>query len=596
MATTADVRADEARGLKPPPEVDLRAAVRHGLISGAAALFVAAAGMVENFEARVVVRPGITLGYIMLLAIPAIFGYVAASPPPEVEGTEAQRPGRRNVLAGTAAGALTAGLLLVFVAFTDAVDVRSIFLNNTPFLREEMLLFGLGFGAGSLLLLVACMALGAAAASFHLLPERARRAALLAVLIVLVFGTLQPLAEQLFRGARLPGGVQRFLYGRGGGLGIPGALVLAALGFGSRYFAREKGTVRRRIQELPQEQRLRWSIVGAVLVLVLLAVLPQVLGQFMSEVFDIAGIFLLMALGLNIVVGYAGLLDLGYVAFFAVGAYTTAVLTSPLSPRFSPEMAFWAALPFVVAAAAVAGIMVGTPVLRMRGDYLAIVTLGFGEIARIVLLSNWQTPNLGGAQGILQIPCIPLGVACVRQPQPFLYLIYGFILVAIWISWSLQESRVGRAWMAMREDEPVAEAMGVDIVRAKLSAFIVGAILASFGGALFAHKIGSVFPHSFDIVVSITVLVVVIVGGMASIPGVFLGAFVIVGLPELLREFQEFKFLFYGALLIFMMLKRPEGFIPSKRRAQELHQEEVEQDAWLGGSIDQAERGPAATS
>ncbi|MBW3592849.1 MAG: branched-chain amino acid ABC transporter permease, partial [Actinobacteria bacterium] len=177
----------------------------------------------------------------------------------------------------------------------------------------------------------------------------------------------------------------------------------------------------------------------------------------------------------------------------------------------------------------------------------------------------------------------------------FFYLIYGFVIVLAYASWALQESRVGRAWMALREDETVAEATGVNVIQAKLMAFIIGAIFASFGGALFAHKIGSIFPHTFAILVSITVLMVVIVGGMASIPGVMLGALVLVGLPELLREFSEFRFLVYGALLIFMMIKKPEGFIPSKQRSRELHQEEATQDAWLRRDAkDEEEPAPAA--
>jgi branched-chain amino acid transport system permease protein len=324
--------------------------------------------------------------------------------------------------------------------------------------------------------------------------------------------------------------------------------------------------------------------------LFLLGALPHILGPLLSDVCNLAGIFLLMALGLNIVVGFAGLLDLGYVAFFAVGAYTTAVLTSPAAPGFSPGLSFWGALPFVVAAAIIAGVIVGTPVLRMRGDYLAIVTLGFGEIARILLVSDWLTPIFGGAQGITRIPNIQVGTVEVVGTQSLLYLVVGFIVLAAYASWALQRSRVGRAWMAMREDESVAEAMGINIVAAKLSAFVIGAILASFAGALWAVRIGSVFPNSFDIIVSITVLAVIIVGGIASVPGVMVGALVLVALPELLREFEEFRFLIYGALLIFMMVNRPEGFIPSTRRARELHEEEAEQDAWLRAVVETRKR------
>jgi branched-chain amino acid transport system permease protein len=356
-----------------------------------------------------------------------------------------------------------------------------------------------------------------------------------------------------------------------------------------------ENTLRQRIQAMPAGQRSRWQIGTAVIILVVLYFVPKIMGPFVSQILVTAGIYLLMALGLNIVVGYAGLLDLGYVAFFAVGAYTTAILTSPLSPAFSPELSVVASLPFVMIAAAIAGILVATPVIRMRGDYLAIVTLGFGEIARILLNSEWLAPYFGGAQGITNIPDLKIGPITFSTPEDYFYPVFLFVVLAAYITYAVQKSRWGRAWMAMREDESVAEAMGINIVTAKLSAFVVGAILASFGGTLFAAQIGSVFPHTFDIVVSITVLVIIIVGGMGSVPGVTLGAIVLIVLPNLLREFSEYQFLFYGVLLIVMMLKRPEGFIPSRRRAQELHAEELSQDAWLEiyGEKGQPEQVPA---
>jgi branched-chain amino acid transport system permease protein len=303
-----------------------------------------------------------------------------------------------------------------------------------------------------------------------------------------------------------------------------------------------------------------------------------------------------MGLGLNIVVGYAGLLDLGYVAFFAVGAYGTAVLTSTSDTGVNFGLNWWLALPIVMVLAAIAGLLVGTPVIRMRGDYLAIVTLGFGEIVRILLLSDWLTPLFGGAQGIRRIPGIPVpfkGEVGGTEPQLFIYVTMIFVAAAAYISYRSQNSRVGRAWAAMREDEDVAEAIGVGTVRAKLLAFISGAMIASFAGALFSAKVGTVFTNSFDVFVSIIILVIVIVGGMGSIPGVIVGAVVLIGVlggpkqPGLLQEFSEYKLLIYGAILVFMMLKRPEGLIPSVRRSRELHHEELSQDAWLdkGGSF-----------
>jgi branched-chain amino acid transport system permease protein len=433
---------------------------------------------------------------------------------------------------------------------------------------------------GAVLLVVEGTLLGAAGAAAHLLPRRWLRSVAMGLVWVLVVALLQALFAQVFRSLGLTF-VTGFLYD-GTGLAIVGAVVVWIV-FSALYFGLGDRSLAERgwsIAGGTREERRRGLLLLAVGVVVL-AVAPLVLGNFLSEVLDIAGIYLLMALGLNIVVGYAGLLDLGYVAFFAVGAYAAAVLTSPASPRWSPELIFWAAIPFIVLAAALAGIIVGTPVIRMRGDYLAIVTLGFGEIARLLFLSDALKPTFGGAQGIINVPNISVGpVEFVRSDQ-FFYLIYGFAVVLAYASWALQESRIGRAWMALREDETVAEATGVNVVQAKLTAFIIGAIFASFGGALFAHKIGSIFPHSFAILVSITVLMVVIVGGMGSIPGVMLGAVVLVGLPELLREFADYRFLVYGSLLIFMMIKKPEGFIPSKQRSRELHEDEAAQDAWL---------------
>jgi branched-chain amino acid transport system permease protein len=325
-------------------------------------------------------------------------------------------------------------------------------------------------------------------------------------------------------------------------------------------------------RRLTPSQIATWAVIGLLLVFA-----PQLLGVRLSEVIGTVGLFVLLGLGLNIVVGYAGLLDLGYVAFFAVGSYVTAVLTSAASPAFSPELNFWAALPFVMVAAAIIGLMIGFPVLRLRGDYLAIVTLGLGEIARILFLSDWLAPWVGGAQGILQIPPPqPVG----RDPQELYYPIVLFCILAALAAWSFANSRVGRAWNAMREDEEVAEATGINTTNYKLLAFATGAAFGCIGGAFFAVKIGSVFPHSFDIEVSINALAIVILGGIGSIPGVILGAAVLVGLPELLREFAEFRLLIYGALLVAMMILRPEGLIPNRQRKAELHEQEDVEDQY----------------
>ena len=312
----------------------------------------------------------------------------------------------------------------------------------------------------------------------------------------------------------------------------------------------------------------------------LLLFAPILLGSFPSEVMVNIGLYVIMGFGLNIVVGFAGLLDLGYVAFFAVGAYTTALLTSPDS-FLETHLTFWQALPFVFVVTAIAGLFVGTPVLRMRGDYLAIVTLGLGEIARFLALSDWLSPYLGGAQGILNIPRPQIGGVIFDNPQYLFYLLLAGSLVALFISWRLKGSRVGRAWVAMREDEDVADVMGINTIAYKLLAFAMGATIASYSGAIFAAKLGAVFPHSFNVLVSITALSLLIIGGIGSLPGVVVGAVALVGVPELLREFSEYRLLIYGAVLIIMMLVKPEGLIPDRRRTRELHEDEQSQDAWL---------------
>ena len=276
--------------------------------------------------------------------------------------------------------------------------------------------------------------------------------------------------------------------------------------------------------------------------------------------------------------GFAGLLDLGYVAFFAIGAYTMAVLTTPELPlvrSFIPQLSFWMALPIAVLVAIIAGVLLGVPVLKTRGDYLAIITLGFGEIIRLLVLSDALKPGLGGAQGVVGVgrPDVgPLGI--VDKPEEFYYLILVGILIAWFITSRLKYSRLGRAWMAVREDEDVAAAMSINLVGYKLLAFATGAGLAGLSGAMFGSKLGSMVPASFNVLVSINVLAVLIVGGMGSLPGVIVGALALIGLPELLREFNEFRWWVYGIVLIVMMLYKPEGLWPEATRVRELHEDE----------------------
>jgi branched-chain amino acid transport system permease protein len=349
-----------------------------------------------------------------------------------------------------------------------------------------------------------------------------------------------------------------------------GLFILTAILF---YAWTQKGkTIRADLNRLsPTSQRaLRGT--SLLFLIILLLVLPQIVGLFLSEVLTIVGLYVLLGLGLNIVVGFAGLLDLGYVAFFAIGAYTMGVLTSPELGFFN--LSFWGALPFAIFMGVLSGILLGIPVLKMRGDYLAIATLGFGEIIRILVLSDFLRPWLGGAQGIGKIPKASLGGFEFATPQQIYYLILAGCLLVGFISWRLRDSRLGRAWMAVREDEDVAQAMGINLVSTKLLAFATGAAFSALSGAIFASKLGSVYPHSFNVMISINILCLIIVGGIGSIPGVLVGAIALVGLPELLREFAEYRLLVYGAALVAMMLLRPGGLWPEASRRRELHEGE----------------------
>lgn len=310
----------------------------------------------------------------------------------------------------------------------------------------------------------------------------------------------------------------------------------------------------------------RWILYGIVLAAVL--IMPQVLGRYWNYNMGTVGIYVLLGLGLNIVVGMAGLLDLGYVAFFAIGAYSVALLTAP-EPH-GLLWSFWAALPVGVVLAGLAGILLGIPVLRLRGDYLAIVTLGFGEIIRILSKSDLLTGFSGGPRGVRDIAGPVLFGHPFSDERQFMYLIIIGCLLVVFVTSRLQNSRVGRAWIAMREDETVAQAMGINTWQYKLMAFAIGAAFAGLGGVLFASRNQFTGPEDHNLLVSINVLSLVIVGGMGSIPGVIVGALTLKGLPEILRQIDAYRMLAFGGLLVAMMVLRPEGIWPSRRRRLEL--------------------------
>ncbi|MEO8243333.1 MAG: branched-chain amino acid ABC transporter permease [bacterium] len=302
-----------------------------------------------------------------------------------------------------------------------------------------------------------------------------------------------------------------------------------------------------------QNPALRWGGIG--LILVFLAVLPAVFGQYATVIMTNALLYVVLALGLNVVVGFAGLLDLGYAAFFAVGAYTIGILTLDFGVNF------WLALPCAVLAAAIAGVIIGGPTLRLRSDYLAIVTLGFGEIVRFSARNLAITGKASGLSGIGQPWIFGWHIA---TPTDFYFVFCALAILAVVVSLRLENSRLGRAWLYVRHDEDVAEAMGINRVAVKLAAYVTGAIFASIGGAFFAANLGAISPESFSFTQSVLILMAVILGGMGKIPGVILGAFIVILGPELLRNLGELRLMVFAVMLLLIMLFRPSGIWPKR--------------------------------
>jgi branched-chain amino acid transport system permease protein len=575
MATAVE----QITGSRPRLKADspISRAPRVGAIAGAIAIYLAMVGIVERFNTRAIVAEVINMGPLLIYLVFLVAGYLAARPAAVRFGEEEPPPPPLGAgLAGGATGGAVAGAMVgLLMIIGNLWDLRRMFVAVGPGLIN-ILSFGQDAVPGALLITLFAAVLGLIGGALHLLSADNRKPFFVGAAVMLLFSLAQPLLLQIFRETNLP---SDWLYVRGG-MTVMGAIIVFAFAFGIKIAAtRQDKGVRERVGELPEKQQSIVKLVTFGVILAILVVLPNILGPFLSEVIGTVGLFVLLGLGLNIVIGYAGLLDLGYVAFFAVGAYATALLTSPAAFTGGP-FGFWVALPLVVIIATICGILIGAPVLRLRGDYLAIVTLGFGEIVRIVVLSDWAKAKTGGAQGILRIPSPSIFGYDFNRPQRLYYLILVFCIGAVFLSARMQDSRIGRAWAALREDEQVAEAMGISIIKTKLMAFSMGAAVASFGGMFFAVKIGSVFPHSMNLLVSIQVLALIVLGGMGSIPGVIVGAFVLVGLPELLREFVEYRLHIYGAVLVALMLVKPEGLVPSVRRQRELHEEELDDAQW----------------
>ena len=302
--------------------------------------------------------------------------------------------------------------------------------------------------------------------------------------------------------------------------------------------------------------------------------------QYRIDVLTMAGIYAILAIGLNIVIGYTGLLHLGHAAFYAIGAYSYALLN-----RYA-ELGFWEALPLCAAITGIAGVLIGFPSLRLRGDYLAIVTLGAGEIVRICLRNLSITGGPNGIDGISH-PTVPFisssGISMYDfglKSWPYYYLVLFILLILIVCSRRMETSRIGRAWAAIREDEVAAEAMGIDTAKMKLAAFGIGAVCAGIAGCIFAAKQGAISPDSFGFITSVSVVSMVVLGGLGNVYGVILGAVILTLLPEALRElpagFTTYRMLVFGMALILMMLLRPQGILGTRKRKLELKEDHIE--------------------
>lgn len=305
----------------------------------------------------------------------------------------------------------------------------------------------------------------------------------------------------------------------------------------------------------------RYSIPLFIAGVLIVTFFPFVMDTYQTNIMITALMYVVLGLGLNIVVGLAGLLDLGYVAFYAVGAYTYGLLNHHF------DLGFWTVLPIGALIATFFGIILGFPVLRLRGDYLAIVTLGFGEIIRLIL-ENWNEFSMG-----------PSGIAQIARPSFFgiqlsltnsiiymYFIMVGLVIFTIFVVNRLQNSRIGRAWIALREDEVACQAMGIDKTRTKLTAFALGATWAGMIGVIFAAKTTFINPASFTFLESAMILAIVVLGGMGSIVGVAIAALVLILLPEYLRAFSDYRMLIFGAIMVIMMVFRPQGIIANVRR------------------------------
>ena len=578
---------------------ELRKTINLGLIAGVIVLSLSMIGVIDAFNQRFIVTDYLTLGQLLLFGTALVAGFLAANPLKETSIVTRLLHGG---LAGILSGVPIFGLLLLTLVWES---IRNSFINVKPDLIALLTLNNESVVVGGILLMVSFGVLGILGFGFSLLPSRWQRPFSTSLGWAIGVGALSDIVVGVLR-PRLSSETLRNLFGSSGLQLVP-FLVLVVVLTAVFFWWQQGGKDRYKTvsKNWTPAQRKNSRRISISLLIIFLLILPSLLGIYLSEIFNEVGRFILMGLGLNIAIGLAGLLDLGYVTNFAVGAYIMALLTSNSEFGLSEPISFWLAVPICIVAAMITGFVLALPVLKMRGDYLAIATLGFGEIIRVLARSDALKAYIGGAQGILQVPQakisgfvaqtlgyvldpinnflepFELGILATKDgeivfgnPPQIYYLFILASLLMLFVSRRLNNSRTGRRWMAIREDEDVAAAMGINTTNAKVLAFTLSAASGGLAGAIFAAKLGSIFPTSFELLISINVLSLIIVGGLGSIPGIIVGAFALVGIPQLLSEFAEFRLLLYGIALIVMMLVRPEGLWPSEVHRREVHGDE----------------------
>ena len=546
-----------------------------GLLFGFAALYVSLVGIVGTFEEREIIEGSVTIAQAVLALTALLAGYV---------GFRRAPAGLINAIIGSAiAGLMAGGALSLLIIVGPTIDLRNYLPNASPDLYNLIsganmlgienasdMWRGDAFPTTFWFPALVGMSLGVLGGVLALLPRTARLLIAAGAGSVIVMGLFASVLRSPMLQHESTSGIARQLFASTGltltGVAVVLGIVLAI------YLVHRLVEPSRRYRALPPETQRHPAVVipaGAVLLLVVL-LLPLGFTGFIPGVIALIAIYALMGLGLNVTLGMAGLLDLGFVAFFAVGAYTTALLTSTGELGIA-QWPFFVAIPFAMLTAMGFGILLGLPILGIRGDYLAIATLAFGEIIRILATSDLLKEYIGGPRGILNIPKPLASIGIDIPPDHFLAgpnQIYYISLVCIgiisFIALRLGSSRLGRAWVAIREDEDVAEALGINLVQTKSLAYMLGAAFAGLGGAVFVSLYGSIISSSIRLDTSILVVTIIVIGGRGSIPGVVLGAIVIIGLPELFREFAQYRYLLYGIALILVMLWRPQGLVPPR--------------------------------